>query len=37
MNGKRVYALDVLKLFFAYVIAYFHAKMEFLPGPTVSV
>ena len=22
---------------FAYVIAYFHSKMEFMPGPTVSV
>lgn len=37
MNGKRVYALDVLKLFLAYVVAYFHSNMEFMPGPTVSV
>lgn len=37
MNGKRLYSLDVLKLFLAYVVAYFHSNMEFMPGPTVSV
>lgn len=37
MNRKRVYSLDVLKLFLAYVVAYFHSNMEFMPGPTVSV
>lgn len=37
MNSKRFYALDVLKLFLAYVIAFFHSRMEFMPGPTVTV
>lgn len=37
MEHRRVYALDVLKLFLAYVVAYFHGSMEFRPGPTLAV
>lgn len=37
MKKSRIYSIDVLKLFLAYVIAYFHSNMEFRPGPTVTV
>ena len=34
---KRVYSLDLLKLVFAYVIAFFHFGTTVAPGPTVTV
>ncbi len=34
---KRLYSLDVLKLVFAYVIAFFHFGSPIPPGPTVTV
>lgn len=34
---KRIYSLDVLKLVFAYVIAYFHFGYTIAPGPTITV
>lgn len=34
---KRLYSLDFLKLFFAYVIAFFHFGHTIAPGPTVTV
>ncbi|MBQ8834460.1 MAG: acyltransferase [Oscillospiraceae bacterium] len=34
---KRIYSLDVLKLVFAYIIAFFHFGTEIAPGPTVTV
>lgn len=34
---KRIYSVDVLKLVFAYVIAFFHFGTTFSPGPTVTV
>lgn len=37
MNHKRIYALDVLKLSLAYVVAFGHTGMAIRPGSTVSV
>lgn len=37
MNHKRIYALDVLKLLLAYVVAFGHTGMAMRPGSTVSV
>lgn len=34
---KRLYSLDLLKLVFAYVIAFFHFGFDLPPGPTVTV
>lgn len=34
---KRVYSLDLLKLIFAYVIAFFHFGTTIVPGPTATV
>ena len=34
---KRIYSLDVLKLVFAYVIAFFHFGTIISPGPTITV
>lgn len=34
---KRLYSLDLLKLVFAYVIAFFHFGSTIPPGPTVTV
>lgn len=34
---KRIYSLDVLKLYFAYVVAFFHFGTDLSPGPEVSV
>ena len=34
---KRIYSLDVLKLVFAYVIAFFHFGTTVMPGPTITV
>lgn len=37
MNHKRIYALDVLKLWLSYVIAFNHTAMQMRPGSTVTV
>lgn len=34
---KRIYSLDVLKLVFAFVIAFFHFGTTIAPGPTITV
>ena len=34
---KRIYSIDVLKLVFAYIIAFFHFGTTIAPGPTVAV
>lgn len=34
---KRIYSLDVLKLVFAFVIAFFHFGTTISPGPTITV
>lgn len=34
---KRIYTLDLLKLVFAYVIAFFHFGIDIAPGSTVTV
>lgn len=34
---KRIYTLDLLKLVFAYVIAFFHFGINIAPGPTITV
>lgn len=34
---KRIYSLDLLKLVFAYIIAYFHFGVTISPGPTPAV
>lgn len=34
---KRIYSLDVLKVVFAYVIAFFHFGTTIAPGPTITV
>lgn len=34
---KRIYSLDLLKLIFAYIIAFFHFGTTFSPGPTAAV
>jgi len=34
---KRIYSLDLLRLYFAYVIAYHHFDYILAPGPTVTV
>lgn len=34
---KRIYSLDFLKLYFAYVVAFFHFGTDIAPGPTVTV
>ena len=34
---QRIYSIDVLKLVFAYIIAFFHFGTTIAPGPTVAV
>lgn len=34
---KRIYSLDLLKLVFSYIIAFFHFGTTIAPGPTVTV
>ena len=34
---RRIYSIDVLKLVFAYIIAFFHFGTTIAPGPTVAV
>lgn len=34
---KRIYSLDFLKLFFAYIIAFYHFGWELSPGPVITV
>lgn len=34
---RRIYSVDALKLYFAYVIAFFHFGTTIAPGPTVTV
>lgn len=34
---RRIYSVDVLKLVFAYVIAFFHFGTTIAPGPTITV
>lgn len=34
---KRIYSLDLLKLVFAYIIAFFHFGTNIAPGPTITV
>ena len=34
---KRIYSLDVLKLYFAYVVAFFHFGADLSPGPEIAV
>ena len=34
---KRIYSLDLLKLVFAFVIAFFHFGTDVAPGPTITV